>query len=152
MTPTRRQNSFSPCPSNSRASNSLVPCGTSLPALPRSVRPRSTAAMDTVKLSLGSAGQRCYRDFVTMLRHDYALLAGTQTASTVALSCAESTRSFASVWNMTDHRGGSEPRCFRPIRQPSAPLVGERPGRKQGPEEKSHISLSIAVCPAGNVS
>jgi hypothetical protein len=87
---------------------------------------------------------------MTMFRRDY-LLAGMQTASTVASSCAGTFSANASDWRTAEHRGNSQPRCFRSFRQPSAPLVGERPGRKHGPEEKSHISLSIAVCPARNV-
>lgn len=87
---------------------------------------------------------------MTMIRTDY-LLAGMQTASTVALSCAGTASAIASARNMAEHRGDSQPRCFRSFRQPSAPLVGERPDREQGPEEKSHTSLSFAVCPVGNV-
>lgn len=86
-----------------------------------------------------------------MIRIDY-LLAGMHAASTVALSCAGTASAIASARNMAEHRGDSRPRCFRSFRQPSAPLVGERPGREQGPEEKSHISHSFAVCPVWKVA
>jgi hypothetical protein len=108
-------------------------------------------AEDRAEIALGSVSQSCYHSFMTMIRNDY-LLAGMQTASTVALSCAGTISSNASVWNMSERHGDSRPRRFRSFRQPSAPVVGESPGRKHGPEDNSHISLSIAVCPAGNVS
>jgi hypothetical protein len=83
---------------------------------------------------------------MTVTRDDY-LQAGMHLASTAALSCAGT---ITSAWKDTE-RSDRQPRCFRLFRQASAPLVGERPGRKLGPEDNSHISLSFAVCPAGNV-
>jgi hypothetical protein len=88
---------------------------------------------------------------MTMFRHD-DLLAGMHAASTVVLSCAGTISTNASVWMQTERRGLSQPRCFRSFRQPSAPLGGVRPGRKQGPEENSHKYLTFAVCAARNVA
>jgi hypothetical protein len=132
-----------PPPSNS------LPC--QLNHEPLGLRLEEVVAVDRVELSLGRIWRSWYHSSVTMIRTDY-LLAGMHAASTVASSCAGTASAIASVWNMTEHRGDSQPRCFRSFRQPSAPLVGERPGRKQRPEEKSHISLSFAVCPARNVA
>jgi hypothetical protein len=86
-----------------------------------------------------------------MFRHDYDLL--TEDMSSVAWSCADLTSINDAIRTMAERRGGySQPMCFRSLRQPSAPSVGVCPDRKQGPEEKSHISLSIAVFPARNVA
>ena len=79
--------------------------------------------------------------------HDDYVQAGMHLASTAALSCAGT---ITSVKEITE-RSYRQPSCFRLFRQASAPFVGERPGRKLGPEDKSHISLSIAVGPARNV-
>jgi hypothetical protein len=85
--------------------------------------------------------------------HDDYLQAGMHLASTAALSCAGTITSIKEDTERSDRR----PRCFRLFRlfrlfrQASAPFVGERLGRKLGPEDKSHISLSIAVGPARNV-
>jgi hypothetical protein len=78
--------------------------------------------------------------------HDDNLQAGMHLAFTAGLSCAGT---IASVWKDTE-RSDRQPRCFRLFRDASAPLVSERPGRKLGPEDNSHISLNIAVCPARN--
>jgi hypothetical protein len=89
---------------------------------------------------------------MTMFRHDYDLLAGMRTASTVALSCAGTISAIAAVRTMPERRSSRQPRCFRLFRRPSGPAVAVRPGRKQGPEEKSHRYLSFAVFPARNVA
>jgi hypothetical protein len=89
---------------------------------------------------------------MTMFRRDYDLLTGMPTASTVALSCVDSISAVAAVWTAEEPRSLQRPRCFRSFRQRSAPLVGVRPGRKQGPEDNSHKSHSSAVSPARNVS
>jgi hypothetical protein len=78
-------------------------------------------------------------DFVTMFRRDYDLLARMHTASSAALSCAE----------LGDL---SQPSRFRLFRQPSAPLVGVCPDRKQGLEEISHEYRTFGVCAARNVA
>jgi hypothetical protein len=100
---------------------------------------------------LGRGGQRCYRGCMTVFRYDYDLLTG-MPASTVALSCADTISGIATVWTMPERRSSRQPRCFRLFSQPSAPAVGVCPGRKQGPEEKSHKNLSFAVLPAWNVA
>jgi len=87
-----------------------------------------------------------------MFRHDYDLLAGMRTASTVALSCAGTISAIAAVRTMPERRSSRQPRCFRLFRRPSGPAVAVRPGRKQGPEEKSHRYFSFAVLPARNVA
>ena len=79
--------------------------------------------------------------------HDDYLLAGMHLASTVASSCTGTIAPIAEDIERSDR----QPSRFRLFRQASAPFVGERPGRKLGPEDKSHISLSIAVGPARNV-
>jgi hypothetical protein len=89
---------------------------------------------------------------MTVFRHDYDLLTGMHAASTVALSCAVTNSAIATVPTMAERRSSRLPRCFRLFRQPSAPAVGVCLGRKQGPEEKSHKSLSFAVLPAWNVA
>jgi hypothetical protein len=88
---------------------------------------------------------------MTMIRRDY-MFAGMQAASAVALSCAGTISADASVWNLAERRGFSQPICFRSFRQPSALPVGECPDRKQGPEENSHKYLSFAIFPARNVA
>jgi hypothetical protein len=100
---------------------------------------------------LGSGAHRCYRGCMTVFRYDYDLLTG-MPASTVALSCADTISGIATVWTMPERRSSRQPRCFRLFSQPSAPAVGVCPGRKQGPEEKSHKNLSFAVLPGWNVA
>jgi hypothetical protein len=106
------------------------------------------------KYLLASGGSRCYPGFMTVFRHDYGLLAGMPGASTVALSCADTSSAMAAVWTMSERCSSRQPRCFRLFRQPSAPAaaVGVCPGRKQGAEENSHKYLSFAVLPARNVA
>ncbi|MEY8018881.1 hypothetical protein [Mycobacterium servetii] len=93
---------------------------------------------------------------MTMIRRDYYVTAGMRKASSAALSCADLTNEFVPSWTVqADARGGiSQPSRFRLFRleQPSAPSVGVRPDRKLGPEEQSHISLTIGVCAARNVA
>jgi hypothetical protein len=89
---------------------------------------------------------------MTVFRYDYDLLAGMHAASTAALSCAGTGNAIAAGWMMPERRSSRQPRCFRLFSQPSAPAVGVRPGRKQGPEENSHKYLSFAVIPARNVA
>ncbi|MCV6992844.1 hypothetical protein H7I87_01080 [Mycobacterium timonense] len=88
---------------------------------------------------------------MTMFRHD-DLLAGIPAGSTVALLCAETISVNAAARTMKERLGFSQPMCFRSFRQPSAPPVGVRPGRKQGPEENSHKYLSLSVCADRNVA
>jgi len=88
---------------------------------------------------------------MTMFRHEFELIA--EGTSSVALSCADSITMNDVLRTMAERRGGySHPMCFRPFRDTSAPSVGAWPGREQGPEEKSHTSLSIAVLPARNAA
>jgi hypothetical protein len=88
---------------------------------------------------------------MTLFRYDYDLL--TEDISSVASSCADFTSVNDAIRMMAERRGGhSQPMCFRSLLQPSALSVGVCPDRKQGPEEKSHPSLSIAVFPARNVA
>lgn len=83
--------------------------------------------------------------------HDYDLL--TEAIASVALLCAETIGLDEAVRTTVQLRGGnSRPVCFRPFRHPSAQSMGVCPGRKQGPEEKSHAPLNSAVFPARNVS
>lgn len=90
-----------------------------------------------------------------MIRRDYYVTAGMHKASSAALSCADLTNEFVPSWTiLAERRGISQPSRFRLLRheQPSAPSVGVRPDRKLGPEEQSHISLTIGVCAARNVA
>lgn len=92
---------------------------------------------------------------VTMIRCDYYATAGMHKASSAALSCADLTNEFVPSWALlAERRGGiSQPSRFRLLHElPSAPSVGVRPDRKLGPEEQSHISLTIGVCAARNVA
>jgi hypothetical protein len=91
---------------------------------------------------------RRYHRYMTVFRHDYDLLTG-MLASAVALSWAETIGVIPAV---SERQSSRQPRCFRLSSHPSAPAVGVRPGRKQGPEEKSHKNLNLAVCPARNVA
>ena len=101
---------------------------------------------------LGIAGDCCYRKSVTMFCRGYDSLTGMLAASTVALLCAGKNNAKAAVWTLGEPFSFQRPRCFRPFRQPSAPLVGVRPVRKLGPEDKSHKSLSSAVSAGRNVA
>ena len=117
-------------------------------------RPANLAGTDAWKAGqylLERAGHRCYRRSMTQFRYDYDLLTWMPSASTVALSCADIASVIAVVRTLPDHSGNRQPVCFRSVRRPSTPSVGVCPGRKQGPEEKSHRNLSSAVFPAGNV-
>src|SRR5438105_2067121 len=119
-------------------------------------RPISTIAdrpteIPSFKYLLASGYHRCYPCFMTVFRHDYALLTG-MPASTVALSCAGTTNAIAAVWTMQERRSSRQPSCFRLSSQPSTTSVGLRPGRRQGPDENSHKYLSVAVRPARNAA
>jgi hypothetical protein len=135
--------------------NRPPPRGRSTRALIRR-RPLSSAQLvaswrQARNILLGSGAHRCYRGCMTVFRYDYDLLTG-MPASTVALSCADTISGIATVWTMPERRSSRQPRCFRLFSQPSAPAVGVCPGRKQGPEEKSHKNLSFAVLPGWNVA
>lgn len=100
---------------------------------------------------LGSICRGCYRGHMSTFRYDYDSLAGMPAASTVSLSCADTMSANAAGWTTAEDRDVRKPMCLRLLRHPSAPAVGACPGRKQGPEEKSHKNLSFAVVAARNV-
>lgn len=87
-----------------------------------------------------------------MFCRDNALLTEMLAASTVAVSCANENGVKAAVWALQEELGLQRLSCFRLFRQHSIPSVGVRPGRKLGPEEKSHIALISAVFPDRNVA
>ena len=97
---------------------------------------------------LAFSGHSPYYRCMTVFRHDDDLLTG-MLASAVALSWAETIGAIPAV---SERQSSRQPRCFRLSSHPSAPVVGVRPGRKQGPEEKSHRNLKWVVCPARNVA
>jgi hypothetical protein len=84
---------------------------------------------------------------MVLTRLDYTQ-AGMHLASTAALARA----GIITAGRENTERSDRQPSCFRLFRQASAPFMGERPGRKLGPEDNSHISLNIAVGPARNVA
>jgi hypothetical protein len=88
---------------------------------------------------------------VSLLRFDYDVLTGMLGASPVALSWNVRAGISAANPTMGQLESLQRPSCFRSLRQPSAPLLGVRLGRKLGPEDKSHKSLSSAVCADRNV-
>ena len=100
---------------------------------------------------LAFSGHSPYYRCMTVFRHNYDLLTGTY-ASAVTLSCAGTSSVIAVVGTLSERLSSRQPSCFRLSSHPSAPAVGARPGRKQGPEEKSHRNLKWVVCPARNVA
>lgn len=87
---------------------------------------------------------------MTMIHRD-GLLAGMQTASPAASSWLESVIEAQELTQSTSRDYG-QPRRFRSFQYlHSARLIGERPDRKQGPENNSHKNHSIAVSAARNV-
>ncbi|WP_157931679.1 hypothetical protein [Mycobacteroides abscessus] len=87
---------------------------------------------------------------MTMIYRD-GLRAGMLTASAAAPSWLESVIEAQELAQSTSREFGQS-RCFRSSRyQHSARLIGERPDRKQGPENNSHKNHSIAVSAARNV-
>lgn len=88
---------------------------------------------------------------MSMIRRD-ALLAGMRPASTAILSRAESANWYVQALVSVELDGLSQRRRFRSSQPFSARFVGERPDRKQGPEDNSHRNLSIAVCADRNVA
>lgn len=72
-------------------------------------------------------------------------------ASTAALSWLESVIKTQELSEATSREFG-QPRCFRSPRYAlSALSMGERPGRKQGPETNSRKNLNISVLAARTV-
>jgi hypothetical protein len=87
-----------------------------------------------------------------MTRNDN-LLAGMHRASTAALSCAGAVGVAADIWISEILRNSeSWSRRFRLFHHLSVSALGVRINRKQGLKEKSHTSLTMAVCPARNVA
>jgi hypothetical protein len=91
--------------------------------------------------------KRYYRESMSVTHDDY-VKSGMHLASTAASSCAGINNTSGKE---NTGRSDRQPRRFRLFRQASAPFVGERPGRKLGPEGKSHVSLRVSVAPARNV-
>lgn len=86
-----------------------------------------------------------------MFCRDVDAFTGLLTAAPVALSCANENGVNAAGWMLQERLRVLRLSSFRPFEHPSAPSVGARPGRKLGPEEKSHIFLSSAVVAGRNV-
>lgn len=102
------------------------------------------------EILLGNVSSRCYLQLVTLIRLDQRV-AGMQTASPAALSWLESVIKTQELSTATSHDFG-QPRCFRSPRYDLSALpMGERPDRKQGPENKSHKNLNIYVSAARDV-
>lgn len=138
-------------------------------ALPRQPRPaafecarvasapdlKNTAARQPaalLKMLFDMSGVAATVGHMVMTRNDY-LLAGMHRASAVALSCAGTAGADSDIWTSASIRNGeSQPRRFRLFHQPFVPAVDVRPDRKQGSNEKSHVSLTVVVCPARNVA
>jgi len=89
---------------------------------------------------------------MTVLDHDYDLLSGMDTPSTVALSRASTNGVIAAVWTMSERRNSRWPMCFRRFRQPSAPALACAPAGSKGLKANSHKYLTIADLPGRNVA